>query len=66
MSIYAETGSVDGADAAVSAVGTVGGPPDLLDQELVIPDYDDDDDNDDKNTILTAAAARTTILATKR
>jgi hypothetical protein len=41
MSIYAERDSVDGADSAVNTVGTVGDPH-LLDQELVVPDYDDD------------------------
>jgi hypothetical protein len=41
MSIYAERDSVDGADSAVNTVGTVGDPH-LLDQELVVPDYDDE------------------------
>jgi hypothetical protein len=33
---------VDGADSAVNTVGTVGDPH-LLDQELVVPDYDNDE-----------------------
>ena len=41
MSIYAEKDSVNGADSAVNTVGTVGDPH-LLDQELVVPDYDDE------------------------
>ena len=42
MSIYAEKDSVDGADSAVNTVGTVGDPHLLVDQELVVPDYDDE------------------------
>jgi hypothetical protein len=42
MSIYAEKDSVNGADSAVNTVGTVGDPH-LLDQELVVPDYDNDE-----------------------
>jgi hypothetical protein len=50
MSIYAEKDSVDGADSAVNTVGTVVGDPHLLDQELVVPDYDDEPETTGPNS----------------